>query len=157
MSKHRRPAHGSRRTGLAAAALGVAVLTTLGASAPAMAAKGGGGGKPSGGSTGSGSYTVTVDQAGPYQFGQSVTFTTNTPVYPNGAGPYLWLKCYQGSTVVGTDDHAGFPGGWYYGDPFWLGPSQSWSGGAADCTLTVVHTSNNKIVTDARTSFHVDG
>ena len=45
MSMHRRPVRG-RRTGLAAAALAVAALTTLGASAPALAAKGGGGGKP---------------------------------------------------------------------------------------------------------------
>ena len=46
MSMHRRPVRG-RRTGLAAAALAVAALTTVGASAPAIAAKGGGGeGKP---------------------------------------------------------------------------------------------------------------
>jgi hypothetical protein len=60
MSKHRRPAHGSRRTGLAAAALGVAVLTTLGASAPAMAAKGGGK-PPSGGSASGASCSVNPD------------------------------------------------------------------------------------------------
>ncbi len=59
MSMHRRPVRG-RRTGLAAAALAVAALTTLGASAPALAAKGGGGGKPAGGgkpTAGSGTFT----------------------------------------------------------------------------------------------------
>jgi hypothetical protein len=117
-----------------------------------MAAKGGG--KPSGGSTGSGSYSVTVDQAGPYTFGQSVTFTTNAPTT---VGSYLWLKCYQGGTTVLATDHANFSSGWYFGDPFWLGPTQSWSGGSADCTLTVVHTEHNKVITDATTSFRVDG
>lgn len=155
MSKHRRPTYARRRTGLAAAALGVAALTTLGASAPALAAKSGAGGK--GKPVPTGSYSVSLDQAGPYTFGEGVTATTTAPVYPDGAGPYLWLKCYQDGALVLATDHAGFEGGWYYQDPFWLGPTQSWSGGAADCTLTVVHRSNNKVVTDATTSFHVGG
>jgi hypothetical protein len=153
MSMHRRPVRG-RRTGLAAAALAVAALTTLGASAPALAAKGGNGGAPHGGNTSTGSYTVTVDQAGPYQFGEQVTFTTNAPAVQ---GSYMWLKCYQGSTTVLATDHANFASGWYYGDPFWLGPTQSWGSGDADCTMTVVHTTQNKVVTDATTSFHVTG
>jgi hypothetical protein len=123
----------------------------LGASSPALAAKGGGG-KPS---SGSGSRHVTVDQPAPYAFGQSITVSTDTPVYPDGAGPYIWLKCYQSGTLVLATDHAGFADGWYYGDPFWLGPTQMWSGGAATCTVTVVHQSHNKIVTDATTTFEV--
>ena len=49
MSKHRRP--GDRRPGLVLASLAVAGVTLLGASSPAMAAKGGGG-KPSAAPTG---------------------------------------------------------------------------------------------------------
>ena len=151
MSKHRRP--GDRRPGLALAALALAGVTLLGASAPAMAAKGGGkGGKPS-----SGSYSVVVDQPGPYVFGQQITVSTNTPMYPNGAGPYIWLQCYQDGVVVLASDHAGFPEGWYYEKPFTLGPTQMWSGGDANCTVTVVHRSNNRVITDASTSFSVDG
>ena len=138
---------------------GVATALTLGllaASLPpgaALAARGGTGG---GGSSG-GSYTVTVSPAGPYVFGESIYVTTNTPIYPNNAGPWIELKCYQNGVVVASGDHAGFPDGWYYNWPFNLGPTQSWTGGAADCTVTVFHTSNNKVVTDASTSFHVDG
>jgi hypothetical protein len=70
---HRRPVRG-RRTGLAAAALAVAALTTLGASAPALAAKGGGGGKPAGGggTTTAGSCSVNPD---PVTVGADYTLT----------------------------------------------------------------------------------
>jgi hypothetical protein len=138
-----------------AAQIGALVLA-LALVPAALAAKGGnGGGKPSGGGS-TGSYTVTVSPAGPYTFGEQVYVTTNAPMYPNNTGPWIWMKCYQGGVLVGTWDHAGFPTGWYYNWPYDLGPTQSWSGGAADCTVQVVHTSNNKTVIDATTSFHVD-
>jgi hypothetical protein len=70
MSLHRRPVRG-RRTGLAAAALAVAALTILGASAPALAAKGGGG-KPSGGSTPTGTCWANPD---PVAVGADYTLT----------------------------------------------------------------------------------
>jgi hypothetical protein len=113
-------------------------------------------GKPAASSRG-GSYTATVSPDGPYTFGDSVHITTNAPMYPNNTGPWIWLKCYQDGVVVGSWDHAGFPGGWYCGWAFNLGPTQSWTGGDADCKVSVVHTSRNKVVTDATTSFHVDG
>ena len=113
-------------------------------------------GKPAA-SSGSGAYTVTVSPAGPYTFGDSVYVTTTAPIYPNNTGPWIWMKCYQNGVVVGSWDHAGFPAGWYYGWAFNLGPTQSWTGGAADCKVTVVHQGHNKTVTDATTSFHVGG
>jgi len=113
-------------------------------------------GKPSS-NGGSGGYSATVSPGGPYTFGDTVYVTTNAPVYPNNTGPWIWLKCYQNGVVVMSSDHAGFSAGWYYNWPFNLGPTQSWSGGAADCTVTVVHTNRNKVVTDAKTSFHVGG
>ena len=131
---------------LLAAALAALVLTL----APtALAGKGG-----SGGTTTSGGYTVTITPGGPYTFGEAVYATTTVPI---SLGPYIWMKCYQGGVVVGTSDHAAFPGGWYYDWPFTLGPSASWSGGAADCTFTVVHNSGKKTVTDASTTIHVNG
>ena len=118
--------------------------------------RGGGGGGGGGGSTG-GVYSVAVTPSGPYSFGQQISVTTNAPIYPNNTGPWISLTCYRnGAKVLGTD-HAGFPGGWYYNSPFWLGPSQAWTSGSADCTVTVFHQSNRKIVTDALTSFHVNG
>jgi hypothetical protein len=116
------------------------------------------GGKPGGGSGGKtgGGYSAVVSPAGPYHFGEQVYVTTNAPIYPNNQGPWIELKCYQNGVLVASGDHAGFPSGWYYNWPFDLGPTQSWSGGAADCTVTVFHQSSNKTVTDATSSFHVN-
>jgi hypothetical protein len=137
---------------LSLALLALALLPAAG-----LAAKGGGGGggKPGGGS-GGGGYTVTVDQAGPYHFGQEITVSTNTPVYPNNTGPWIDLSCYQGGVRVLAVTHAGFQGGWYYGWPFTLGPTLMWTGGAADCTVVVSHQDRRKVVVDATTSFPVE-
>jgi hypothetical protein len=120
----------------------------------ALAGKGKPGG--GGGTTGGGGYTVTVNQPGPYYLGQQVSVTTNAPVYPDNAGPWIAMDCYQNGVKVGSDTHSGFPGAWYYGDPFTLGPSSMWSSGDADCVFTVFHLTNRKVV-DATTTIHVDG
>jgi hypothetical protein len=70
---------------------------------------------------------------------------------------YISMKCVQNGAVVGTDDHANFPGGWYYHTPFQLGPSLAWTSGAADCTFRVWHYNRNKQVTDASATIHVNG
>jgi hypothetical protein len=115
----------------------------------AIAGKGHGAGKL-------GDPSVTISPAGPYSFGEPIYVTTDAPTYPNNAGPWIELMCYQNGGVVASGDHAGFPGGMGYNDPFNLGPTMSWSGGAADCTVTVFHQSNNRFVTDASTSFRVN-
>jgi len=102
----------------------------------------------------SGSYSVTLSPDSPYSFGQQVYINTDVPV---SLKPYVWLKCYQNGTLVLSGDHAAFPDGWYYNWPFTLGPTQTWTTGAADCNVSVVHVSRNKTITDARTSFHVEG
>jgi hypothetical protein len=130
----------------AALAAFVLVVTPL-----ALAAKGG---KPN---ALSGGTAVTVTPGGPYSFGQAIYVTTNAPIYPNNAGPWIELMCHQNGVLVGSGDHAGFAGGLGYNDPFNLGPTMVWSGGAADCTVTVFHQSSGKLVTDAATSFHVNG
>jgi hypothetical protein len=119
-----------------------------------LAAKGGG--NAGSGNTSGGSYAVTVSPEGPYGFGETVYVTTNAPIYPNNAGPYIGLSCVQGGVKVYDTTHAGFSGGWYYNWPFTLGPTQMWTGGAADCTVWVYHQSRNKLVTDAKTTFHVN-
>jgi hypothetical protein len=144
--------HGRRLLGAAAEA-GLISLLLVGLIAGTTFAAKGGRGTTSGGT----SYSVSVSPAGPYAFGQAVYATTNAPIYAGGAGPYLWLRCYQNGSVVLATDHAGFEGGWYYNDPFMLGPTQTWAGGDADCTLTVVHRRNSRVITDAATSFHVGG
>ena len=134
----------SRRGTVFAVLIAVLVLTL----APAASAGKGPPGR--GGSIGT--YDITLS-AGPYTFGQTVSATTNVPMTMN---PFIWMKCYQNGIVVGTSDHAAFPGGWYYNWPFSLGPTASWTGGAADCTFTVVHTSGKKVTTDARLSIRVN-
>jgi hypothetical protein len=128
------------------------VATLLSVSIIAADAAGKGGSRTTGGG-----YTVTVSPAGPYTFGQDVYTTTNAPLYPNNTGPWIDMKCVQNGVTVLTGGHAGFEAGWYYNWPWKLGPTQSWSGGAADCTVVVYHQQNNKIVNDATTSFHVNG
>ena len=119
----------------------------------AFAGKGNGPGGGTGG--GGGGSAVTVDQAAPYRYAQSITVTTNAPVYANSS--WIDLGCYQGGAKVLATTHAAFEGGLYYGWAFNLGPTAMWTGGAADCELTVWHQSRNKRVVDARTTFRVDG
>jgi len=138
------------RIALVAALLALVLVPAASAGKGGGASHGGGGGSTSGGS-----YTVTISPAGPYRFGEAIYVTTNAPLYPNGAGPYIWLRCYQNGVLVASGDHAAFPSGWYYNWPFNLGPTGSWTGGAANCTVSVVHTSGSKVSTDATTSFQV--
>jgi hypothetical protein len=139
---------------LSLAVVALALVPTVG-----LAAKGGNGDRGGGGAGGGGGdtpYTVTVDQAAPYHFGQQITVSTDAPVYPDNMGPWIDLICYQGNTKVLAVTHAGFSGGWYYGWPFTLGPTSMWSGGAAECEVVVSHQSRRKTVVDARTAFHVE-
>ncbi|MDP9332751.1 MAG: hypothetical protein M3Q30_05510 [Actinomycetota bacterium] len=138
-----------RTTGLALRAIVVVGVLAVAPSAYAAKHTAGAGG------SGGGTYAVSVSPAGPYNFGEKIYVTTNAPIYPNNQGPWIELRCYKNGALVATDGHAGFPAGWYYNWPFYLGPSQSWTSGAADCTVTVVHQSHNKVVTDATKSFHV--
>jgi hypothetical protein len=150
---HRRFTKVTKNTPASRVALIVALLA-LAVVPVAFAGKGRPGG---GGTTTGGGYTVTVTPGAPYVFGQAIYVTTNAPIYPNGGGPYIWLRCYQNGVLVASGDHAAFPGGWYYNWPFNLGPTGSWTGGAANCTVSAVHKSNNKVTTDASTSFDVSG
>jgi len=135
--------------------LQVAALVLALALVPAALA---GKGKGNGGNSGStGSYSVTVSPGGPYSFGEWINITTDAPIYPDNAGPWITIACYQNRTLVGVWSHAAFPGGSLYGSPYLLGPTQTWTGGAADCTVAVFHQSDNKDVTDATTSFNVSG
>jgi hypothetical protein len=136
MSKHRRPTHARRRTGLAAVALGVAALTTLGASAPALAAKGGaggkggGGGKPSHSAPATGTFQLVLSEStdGQAHWGQHITFdvTSNATYY------FVGVACSQGGAVVYQQD-IGFYPGWPWSQEFTL-MSYAWTGGAADCS-----------------------
>jgi hypothetical protein len=155
MSLHRRPVRG-RRTGLAAAALAVAALTTLGASAPALAAKGsGGGGKPGGGGTTSSSSLKLVLLDSPdadAHWGGQVKFDVTTTATTQ---PHVSLSCSQGGTVVYTSQtgyYDSYP--WPWTQTFTLS-SGAWTGGAADCTATLYYFTGSKTVNAATLGFGV--
>ena len=103
---------------------------------------------------GTGSYTITITPAAPYTFGEAIYITTTAPQV---SGSYITLACYQNGALVLSSDHANFPTGWYYNWPYDLGPTQSWGGGAANCNVNVHHITHNKTVTDATTTFYVNG
>jgi hypothetical protein len=155
MSMHRRPVRG-RRTGLAAAALAVAALTTLGASAPALAARGGGsgGGKPAPSASSSFSLVLLDSTDGVAHWGQRVTFQASTTATTQ---PHVSLKCYQSSTLVYTTQtgyYAGYP--WPWTQVMTLS-SDAWTGGgAADCSAVLYYFVGTKTMTAATLAFHVD-
>ncbi len=130
---------------------GIAVLALALTLVPvALAGKGGGGAQSTS------SYSITISPSGPYYFGEQVYVTTDAPIYPSSEGPWLAMMCYQNGALVGNATHSGFPGGWYYGWPFNLGPSLSWTSGAADCTFTVGYQYTKKSVVVAKTTIHVN-
>ena len=150
MSKHRRP--GDRRPGLVLAALAVAGVTLLGASGPAMAARGGGG-KPTGGSTSSSSSLklVLLDSTdGLAHWGQRVTFDVSTTAT---AQPNVELLCSQGGTTVYSSS-AGFYDGypWPWTTTMTLS-SQMWTGGDASCTARLYMFARKGTTTLATLSF----
>jgi hypothetical protein len=130
---------------------GLILVLSLALVPAALAGKGGGTGGHGGTSTG-GSYSVSVSPGGPYSFGEEVWTTTSAPQVSQS---YISLLCYQNGVLVLSGSHANWSGGWYYNSPWYLGPTQSWTGGSANCTVSVFHTSNNKQITDATTSFSV--
>jgi hypothetical protein len=136
MSKHRRP--GDRRPGLVLAALAVAGVTLLGASSPALAAKGGKGGAV-GGSAESSISLVLRDSADDLpNWGEHVSFLVSTSATSR---PYVTLTCSQGGSQVSTMT-AGFFPDYVWGQDFALS-SSAWKGGPADCLADLHYTSAN--------------
>jgi hypothetical protein len=158
-AKHRRlpTIHRGRRTvaGLAAAAL----LTVGVASAPAFAAKGGSG-KPTSGSTSGSSLSLhnplvnDLNGDGLPNWGDTVTFDVSTTAT---TGPYVDLACTQnGAVVLGAT--AGFFDSylWPWTRDMTLS-TQSWTGGAADCTATLYYFgSRGKKVVLSTLTFHAN-
>ena len=143
-AKHRRlpTIHRGRRAlaGLAAAAL----LTVGVAGAPAFAAKGGGGGsKPTGGSGGTSSslsiaeplvYDANGD--GLPNWGDTITFNISTTAT---SAPYVDLTCSQTGTLVYSATSGFFAGYMWPWTKNMTLSSQSWTGGAANCTATLYY------------------
>jgi len=150
-----------RRKGLKTLAIVAALMaiTIL----PAMAAKGGngGGGKghggTTGGSTGSGGGTLTLRVvSGPDNtpnWGEDITFDVSTSATTE---PHVNVTCKQSGTVVygaTTGYYASYP--WPWTQVMNLA-SQSWTGGAADCSAVLQAYSGTSVSTLYTLGFHVD-
>ncbi|MDQ1604148.1 MAG: hypothetical protein QOE01_1993 [Actinomycetota bacterium] len=153
--QHRRPTHSRRRTALAVGTLFVAVITALGASSPAMAAKGsgGGGGKPAPSGSSTLSLVLLDSTDGVAHFGQQVTFDASSSATTE---PHVSLKCSQNGVVVYTTQagyYASYP--WPWTQTMTLS-SGAWTGGAAECSASLYYFNGSKTVTAATLGFHVD-
>ncbi len=119
----------------------VAVLVLGFATTPVLA-----GGKANGHRATNGS-TITLDQPDPH-FGNWVTFTVAT----EASNDWVNARCYQGGQLVYAQwqeviDHSA--------GVFALGPTPSWTGGAAQCVADVVLMGNGGNRARATTSFDV--
>jgi hypothetical protein len=133
----------SRTKRLAAAALEASLITALTFGLIAGTAFAGKGGRSGGGATtGGGSLALVMytdaNGNGLPNWGDQVTFTVSTTATDR---PTVRLYCYQSGSLVYTFS-AGFWSGYPWTTVYGLS-SQSWTGGAADCTASLVYSGNN--------------
>jgi hypothetical protein len=150
-SKHRPTTQKNRRRSLAAALASVALgaVALIGASEPAMAAKGSG---HTSGGTGSISLVLLNSTDGLPHWGQQVKFDVSTTATTE---PHVSLKCYQAGAMVysgQTGYYASYP--WPWTQTFTLS-SGSWTSGAADCDATLYYFNGTSTVTLNTLGFHV--
>ena len=159
------PKPASRVKRVAAATLEAALITSLTfglIAGSAFAAKGGEKGKPGGGGGGGGgsSYSGTIQLAplvvdnngnGTPNRGDVVTFDIST----NHTAPFVQLECYQSGSLVLMGRKGYFEGSLDTNWNFGLA-SGVWQSGSAECTGSLVYSTNRGWSKYASTSFHVD-
>jgi hypothetical protein len=101
-----------------------------------------------------GSSIWVQSPSGQPTFGGSVTFG-----YASSTATSVQLWCYQpvsSTRLVFADARMLYSGGVGYGEPFVLGPSAAWTGGAATCKAMLGHRSNSgKYMVEASITFGV--
>lgn len=98
--------------------------------------------------------SISLDQPLPVRFGDQVTFTVEGADPTTGS---IQLQAYVDGALVFSAAHMTYPGGYGYGQPFTLGPSASWTGGAAEAVAILGHRRRNgHYRVDAQTTFPVD-
>jgi hypothetical protein len=107
-------------------------ILVLGVVPVALAGKGRHGGGGTTGGTGTLSLVLLNSTDGYAHFGQKVTFNVSTSATTQ---PWVTVKCYQSGTLVGQQSNGIFATS--LSTTFTLGPTQLWSGGAANCTATL--------------------
>jgi hypothetical protein len=138
-----------RKSRIAVAGCSVVAATAF-ASAGASAAQLGK--APAGGTTATGIKLVNLTAPGTApRFGQQVTFTLSTA---GTAFPWVELRCYLGPVLV-YDNWVGYFASYQFPQVFTLGPTQLWTGGAANCSATVVDKNAKRPRTLATLNFAV--
>ena len=133
----------------------VLVLAAVSAAAPpAFAAKRGGGGGSGGTTTGSSSLALVLLNStdGLPHWGQQITFTVSTTATTE---PHVSVTCSQNGALVYSASagfFASYPWPW---TQIMTLSSQSWTGGAADCTATLYAINGTKVTNLAALAFHV--
>jgi hypothetical protein len=118
--------------------------------APAALAGKGGKGKPGGGGTTGGSSSlslVVLNGATEPHYGGQVTFNVSTTATSR---PFVQLTCTQNGDVVYTFQAGFFPD--YPWTRIYTLSSQSWTGGAANCTAKLVSSDGTRTTTLATLS-----
>ena len=119
---------------------------------PAFAAKRGGSG--GGTTTGSSSLALVLLNStdGLPHWGQQITFTVSTTATSE---PHVSVSCSQNGALVYSASagfFASYPWPW---TQIMTLSSQSWTGGAADCTATLYAINGTKVTNLAALAFHV--
>jgi len=135
----------------------VAITIAVLAFAPvAFAGKGHHGGGTTGG-TGTGSLTLKMvtdlKLNGVPNWGDTITFVVSTSATTE---PHVNLSCSQNGVAVygaSTGYYASYPWPWTQNMTL---SSQSWAGGAADCTAVLQAYTGTSVTTLGTLSFHVD-
>jgi hypothetical protein len=86
-------------------------------------------------------------------FGEQVTFafTTNKTTRP-----WVSNECFQDGVRVSAEVH-GFFDGYMFGQVYTLGPTDKWTGGAANCTAKLLSEDRNNTQVLASTTYSVTG
>lgn len=113
-------------------------LLVVGLMAGSVFAAKGGGRQPSGDGSLALVMVTDVNGNGLPNWGDQVTFTVSTTATDR---PTVRLYCYQNGALVYTFS-AGFFAGYPWTTVYGLS-SQSWTGGAADCTASLIYSGNN--------------
>ena len=86
-------------------------------------------------------------------FGEQVTFAFTTS---KTTRPWVLNECFQYGVRVSAEVH-GFFDGYMFGQVYTLGPTDRWTGGAADCTATLLSEDHNTTQVLATTKYSVTG
>jgi hypothetical protein len=146
-SKHRPTTQKNRRRSQAAAlaSLALGAVALIGASGPAMAAKGSG---HTSGGTGSISLVLLNSSDNLAHYGGQVTFDVSTTATDK---PSVKLTCYQGGVSVYRASAGFYPDyPWKWAQTFTLA-SSVWTGGAADCTADLYYVNSKGAFTTLTT------